>query len=89
MMWNDGYSWGWGGWVVMGGMMILFWALVIVIGLAAVHYLRTTGSAGRSDMGGGSGPGSGEALLAERLARGEIDENEYRKLLSVLRETKP
>lgn len=87
MMWNDGYGWGWGGWIVMGGTMIVFWGLVIVIGFAIVHYVRTTAGAGRSDAVAGRGPQSAEALLAERLVRGEIDENEYRKLLSILRET--
>ena len=32
------------------------------------------------------GPGSGERVLAERYARGEIDENEYRRRLAVLKE---
>ena len=32
------------------------------------------------------GRGSGEAALAERYARGEIDEHEYRNRLAVLRE---
>lgn len=36
-----------------------------------------------ADRGGG---GSGEAALAELYARGEIDEQEYRKRLAVLRE---
>jgi putative membrane protein len=32
------------------------------------------------------GPGSGEAVLAERYARGEISEDDYRQRLAVLRE---
>ena len=32
------------------------------------------------------GRGSGETALAERYARGEIDEHEYRKRLAVLRQ---
>ncbi|WP_330179514.1 SHOCT domain-containing protein [Nocardia sp. NBC_01503] len=87
MMWNDGYGWGWGGWVLMGGMMVLFWGLVLVVGFAAVHYLRTANS-GRSESVGGSGVERAEVVLAERLARGAIDEDQYRKLLAVLRETR-
>lgn len=87
MMWNDGYGWGWGGWVLMGGMMVLFWGLVIVVGFAAVHYLRTANSGG-SESAGGSGMERAEVVLAERLARGAIDEEQYRKLLAVLRETR-
>ena len=34
------------------------------------------------------GPGSGEGVLAERYARGEISEDEYRSRLGVLRASK-
>ncbi|MEU7144619.1 SHOCT domain-containing protein [Nocardia sp. NPDC046473] len=85
MMWSDGY--GWGGWILMGAIMVLFWGLVIVAGFAAVHYLRTANSGGRSEPGGGRGTERAEVLLAERLARGEIDEDDYRNRLALLRET--
>jgi len=37
MMW--GYDWGWGGWLVMSVMMLLFWGLVIAAIIALVRYL--------------------------------------------------
>ncbi|QHA09054.1 hypothetical protein GQF42_42775 [Streptomyces broussonetiae] len=70
--------------------MILFWALLIVGGVALVHYL--TGARRGHRPGPPSQEESGwsnrraEDLLAERYARGEIDEDEYRRRLATLRE---
>jgi putative membrane protein len=58
--------------------VMLFWALVIVGVVAWVRYL------GRNDRG--SDAPTPEELLAERFARGEIDEDEYRHRLDVLTE---
>lgn len=64
--WGDG-SWGWGAWLVMSMLMLGFWALVAWVIVTIVR--------------GASGPRShapsAEDILAERYARGEIDENEY------------
>ncbi|MFD0034379.1 SHOCT domain-containing protein [Streptomyces sp. NPDC127172] len=88
MMWYDG---GWGGWFFMAIFMVLFWALVIVGIVALVRYL----AGGRHGHQGGPPPPSGESgwgsrraedLLAERFARGEIDEDEYKRRLALLRE---
>lgn len=69
--WHD--NWSWWGWLVMSVTMLAFWG---VIAWAVVAFFRSTG---------GPGPRSPEALLAERFARGEIDEDEYRQRLEVLR----
>lgn len=85
MMWIDGgWGGGWGGWLLMALVMVVFWGLVIAGIVALVHFL----SGNRTAASGGPGRGSGRAeeLLAERLARGEIDEEEYRKRRAVLRE---
>ncbi|MGY5080896.1 SHOCT domain-containing protein [Streptomyces nigrescens] len=75
----------------MAVVMVLFWALIIAGVLALVHYL-TIGHHGRP---GSSPPSSGESgapgrraeeLLAERFARGEIDEDEYKRRITLLRE---
>ncbi|WP_316742032.1 SHOCT domain-containing protein [Streptomyces sp. MK7] len=90
MMWYDG-GWGWGGWIVMTLFMVLFWAVLIVGLIALVRYLAGTrhhqqpGSPPPSGWGGGQNRGA-ENLLAERFARGEIDEDEYRRRLALLRE---
>lgn len=69
--WHDGHSTAW--WPVFPIGFGLFWLLVIGGGFYLVSR--------RMKMNGG-GP---EQLLAERYARGEIDEEEYRERLSVLR----
>ncbi len=79
-MW--GYNWGWGAWLVMSVMMVGFWGLVIAGIVVLVRYL--TGSR----QGGGaadSGRSSAEEILAERFARGEIDEDEYTRRRQLLR----
>jgi putative membrane protein len=71
MMWwyGPGMS-GWG-YALMTVSMVLFWALVIFGVVALVRYL------GRDERGG-STPRSPEEVLAERFARGEIDEDQYK-----------
>ncbi|MFF7408834.1 SHOCT domain-containing protein [Streptomyces lydicus] len=90
MMWYDG-GWGWGGWFFMAMIMVLFWALVIAGVVALVRYLTS----GHNGHPGGPPPSSGEAggvgrraedLLAERFARGEIDKDEYKRRITLLRE---
>ncbi|MFD4973210.1 SHOCT domain-containing protein [Streptomyces sp. NPDC058424] len=88
MMWYDG-GWGWG-WLFMAIFMVLFWALVIAGVVALVRYLAGSHhghpsgplSSGESGWGGRRA----EDLLAERFARGEIDEDEYKRRLALLRE---
>ncbi|GAA2804259.1 SHOCT domain-containing protein [Saccharopolyspora taberi] len=75
----DGDDAGPWGFVFMSVSMLLFWALILVAIIALVRYLGRTGRADR-------GTESAEALLAERFARGEIDEEEYRGRLRALSE---
>ncbi|MFI8454631.1 SHOCT domain-containing protein [Kitasatospora sp. NPDC085464] len=88
MYWNDGGMNGWGiGLTTVT--MLLFWALVILGVMALVRHL------GRTTPGNPVAPvpqtapsqqrQTPEQLLAERLARGEIDPDEYRTRLDVLR----
>lgn len=71
---------GWGGWVAMSLVMVLFWALVV---FAVVALFR---GAGRKDDGPGA-ERDAMAILDERFARGEIDEEEYRARRQVLHGT--
>jgi putative membrane protein len=60
--------------------MVVFWGLLILGGIAVVRALN-----GRSP--GGTPPErrpTPEEVLDERFARGEIDEEEYRRRLDVL-----
>jgi len=77
MMWwyGSGIS-GWGMAVMMIG-NVLFWAVVILAGVALIRYLTV----GNRTVGPRPTP---EELLAERFARGEIDEQEYRTRLDTL-----
>lgn len=84
-MWNGG--WGWGGWILMTLVMVAFWGLVITAVVLAIRYLAGGGSH-HNRVGGGSAPASSRAedVLAERYARGEIDDDEYRRRLTLIRE---
>ena len=67
-----GYGWGAGPWFLV---FPLLW-LAVIVGL--VFVFRRSGWRHPPT-------GSGETVLAERYARGEITEDEYRKRVSVLR----
>lgn len=73
MMHWDASGFGWVGWLVMSLLMLLFWALLIVGGIAVVRGMRKdeppSREMRRSD--------DAERLLDERFARGEIDEQDY------------
>ncbi|MEU6944406.1 SHOCT domain-containing protein [Streptomyces sp. NPDC046316] len=84
MFWyGDGMN-GWG-WFAMSAGMVLFWGLLITV---AVMLFRTLDRAAERPPGPGPAT-SAEQILGERLARGEIDEKEYRRRLAALRNTKP
>ena len=82
MFWDNGMGlWGML-FMLVGG--LLFWGLIITGIVVLVRHLGRTGQpAGPADVGAGA-----EQLLAQRYARGEIDEDEYTKRLSVLSATK-
>ncbi len=81
MYWNNGWGWMW-----MGLMMILLWGGLIVL---VVMLLRGGGIGGGKDQTGTSASESDATeILRARFAPGEITEDEYRKNLSVLDETK-
>jgi putative membrane protein len=81
MPWHDhgmgGVGWGL---MVIGG--VVFWGLVIAGLVVLVRYLR------RGDQNRSQSP-TAEQVLGERFARGDIDEEEYRRRLQVLRGGRP
>lgn len=80
MFW-DGHMGGWA-YVLMWVSFVLFWGAVIV---GLVLLARSTGGGNRRPDVGGPRSRFAEDLLAERFARGEIDENEYTARLAALR----
>ncbi len=84
--WMWGHSWGWGGWLAMSIVMVLFWAAIIIAIVVAIRYLSTPHRPTASTPAAGQARSAAENTLAERFARGEIDEEEYRRRVSILRE---
>ena len=81
MMYWDGNMGVWG-YILMGVSVVLFWGAIIT---GLVLLARSLGAGNRRYDSGTQGGGAAEHLLAERFARGEIDESEYNARLTVLR----
>lgn len=81
MFWYGNGMGGWG-YAFMALAMIAFWGLVIVAIVALVQYLARGAQPLFPDAAQRLTP---EDLLAERFARGEINEREYRSRLDMLR----
>jgi putative membrane protein len=67
--WHSGWAWWW-----MGLGMVLFWGLLALVVVLVVRLGRT-----------GSERGGARRILDERYARGEIDDDEYRRRSDVIR----
>jgi putative membrane protein len=72
MYWGDDGVGGWG-YVMMISSMVLFWGLLA--GAAVLIYRALQGNTGTD---------TARRLLAERYARGEIDDEEYQRRLETL-----
>ncbi|MFJ8159519.1 SHOCT domain-containing protein [Streptomyces sp. NPDC096136] len=84
MYWN-GHMGPWG-WFAMSLTTLVFWGLIVAAVVLVVRTSRGDAAPGRSVPAAGADPARGaEALLAERYARGEIDDEEYGRRLAVLR----
>ncbi|WP_104522924.1 SHOCT domain-containing protein [Blastococcus atacamensis] len=77
MFWTDHSPTAWD-WLTMTVSMLLFWALLIT--LTGVLVREPT----RPARHGHATTATPDRLLAERFARGEIDEGEYRRRLATL-----
>ncbi|GGX60246.1 SHOCT domain-containing protein [Streptomyces minutiscleroticus] len=92
MYWNPHGMSGWG-WFAMSLSTVVFWALLIAVGVLLFRSLDR-GRPGAHGESPHSAPAQAldrtpEQVLAGRFARGEIDEEEYRRRLSVLRSDGP
>jgi putative membrane protein len=85
MMYWHGHGIGGWGYGLTAIIMVLFWGAVIYGIVALVRYARRDGTQGREPLQ----PPAPERLLAERFARGEIDEAEYHQRLTSLRAAGP
>ncbi len=73
--WGGG-GWGWG-WGFGGIFMILFWALIILGVAALVKWLAAGGGGGEQ---GGSPASRPMDILKERYARGEITRDQFEQM---------
>ncbi len=83
MMWWNSTGWGVGSWTMMAVMMVIFWGAVITVFLWVIRR-------GRPEVRGGAPATSDSGAdreLAERFARGEIDEAQFIRARSVLSST--
>lgn len=87
MIWSDHNLGGWG-WVGMTVSMVVFWALVVALVVWSMRSLSDRDRPHRVAPPPAHGK-TPEQLLAERFARGEIDEDEYLRRLAVLRSPPP
>ena len=82
MFWYDHDMSGWG-YAGMAIGMVLFWVLVVGGTFALVRYVSGDQSSRYTTPPEQPNP---QELLAIRFARGEIDEDEYRRRIAILRE---
>lgn len=79
--WNGG--WGWGAWLAMGFMMVVFWGLVaavVVVALRSSHHRHEVPP--RADV---SAEDDALRVLDTRFARGEIGAEKYTSRRDLLR----
>jgi putative membrane protein len=81
MMFGYDQDFGAWGWVLMSLSMVAFWALVIAGIVAAVRYFGAV-----PDRADWPVPRTPQDVLAERYARGEIEEDEYQRRLKTLQD---
>jgi putative membrane protein len=87
--WND--SWGPWGWIVMAALMVVFWGGLIWVAVTLIR--RTTNASRPPAIDGPLSPPpaprpSPQDVLADRLARGEIDPDDYHARIEALERSK-
>ncbi|MFD8636539.1 SHOCT domain-containing protein [Streptomyces sp. NPDC059533] len=88
MYWN-GHGMGAWGWFAMSFTQLIVWILILTAVVLMVRTFRHD-TAGRSaSEPGAASSARAENLLAERFARGEIDDEEFKRRLATLRGNAP
>jgi len=77
--WDGGGGWGWGAWLMMTVLLVVFWGAVAWV---IVTLIRHGDSTPRSTHDGGASDPL--RILDQRYARGEIDDEEYRRRRNTL-----
>ena len=81
--WND--AWGGGTWWLMAIMMILFWGGLIWVAVTLIRHNSHTSGVHTSGTAPITTPRqTPQEVLADRLARGEIEPDDYRQRLDAL-----
>ncbi|NNH69306.1 SHOCT domain-containing protein [Nocardia uniformis] len=81
MFWYDHQNMNGWGYAGMGIGMVLFWGLIIAAIVVLIRLSVRSDQPPRPT----TGPSAAEQLLAQRFARGDIDEREYADRLTTLR----
>jgi putative membrane protein len=90
MMWNDGAGDGRGGWLLMGLAVLAFWIALLGVGGWLLFSLRKAGRPAPPAqrwpefMPPSAGMTAADDVLAQRFARGEIDEVEFSRRRALL-----
>jgi putative membrane protein len=79
MWWGDG-GWGMGSWLTMSMAMLAFWGAFVAVGVWAVRNYRSGPDRPERPIG----LARADRELAERFARGEIDEAQFTRSRAVL-----
>ena len=83
--WNDGMGSGNWWWIPMMIMMVAFWGGLIWLGVTLLKRNRTHPAYAAVAPSSATSPKpSAQEILAERLARGEIEADDYRQRLAAL-----
>ena len=85
MMWWNHNGWGFGDWLAMSLMMFAFWGLLVGLLVWLIRGLRNE----PTPSSDGQRPATERAqeVLAERFARGEIDDDEFTHRRTLLQTT--
>ena len=83
--WNDGMGYGNWWWIPMTLMMVAFWGGLIWLGVTLLKRSHTPQLHSPGAPQVATPPPTAQEILAERLARGEIEPDDYRQRLAALR----